>query len=70
VEEALLNGRKASLLIIDVKGAFDAVLIGRLAYRLREQGWQDCLVRWIYSFAINRSVRIRLDGETGPETDI
>jgi hypothetical protein len=36
VEEALLNGRKVSLLIIDVKGAFDAVLISRLAHRLRE----------------------------------
>jgi hypothetical protein len=70
VEEALLNGRKASLLTMDVKGAFDAVLIGRLARRLREQGWPDYLVRWIYSFATNRSVRIRLDGETGPETDI
>jgi ribonuclease HI len=70
VEETLLNGRKASLLTMDVKGAFDAVLIGRLARRLREQGWPDYLVRWIYSFATNRSVRIRLDGETGPETDI
>ena len=38
VEEALLNGRKASLLIIDIKGAFNVVLISRLAYRLREQG--------------------------------
>ena len=70
VEEALLNGQKASFLTMDVKGAFDAVLPGRLAHRLREQGWPDHLVRWIYSFSTNRSVRIRLDGETGPETDI
>jgi ribonuclease HI len=70
VEEALINGRKASLLTMDVKGAFDAVLTGRLTRRLREQGWPDYLVRWVHSFATNRSVRIRLDGETGPETAI
>jgi hypothetical protein len=34
VEEALLNSQKASFLIMDIKGAFDAVLPGRLAYRL------------------------------------
>jgi hypothetical protein len=44
MEEALLNGQKASFLTMDVKGAFDAVLPGRLAYRLYEQGWLDHLV--------------------------
>jgi hypothetical protein len=68
VEEALATGYKASLLTMDVKGAFDAVLPGRLARRLREQGWPDHLVRWVYSFATQRTVRIRLDGDTGPET--
>jgi hypothetical protein len=37
VKEALFNGYKASLLIIDVKGAFDIVLISKLAYKLHEQ---------------------------------
>ena len=50
-----------------MKGAFDAVLLGRLAYKLREQGWPDYLVRWVYSFIIQRTVKIRLDGETSPE---
>jgi hypothetical protein len=45
VEEALATGYKASLLTMDVKGAFDTVLPGRLAPRLREQGWLDYLVR-------------------------
>ena len=45
MEEALSAGRKASLLIMNVKGAFDAVLPGRLTRRLREQGWPDYLVR-------------------------
>ena len=45
VKKALTSSYKASLLTMDVKGAFDAVLPGRLALRLREQGWPDHLVR-------------------------
>ncbi|KAJ8066801.1 hypothetical protein OCU04_004188 [Sclerotinia nivalis] len=70
VEMALNSGSKATLLTMDIKGAFDAVLPGRLVRRLREQGWPDNLVRWIQSFSTNRSIRIRLDGETGPSTSI
>ncbi|EDO03795.1 hypothetical protein SS1G_06276 [Sclerotinia sclerotiorum 1980 UF-70] len=47
---------------MDVKGAFDTVLPGRLVNRLREQGWPNNLVRWVQSFATNRSIKIRLDG--------
>jgi ribonuclease HI/endonuclease/exonuclease/phosphatase (EEP) superfamily protein YafD len=70
VEEALADGRKASFLTMDIKGAFDTVLPGRLVRRLREQGWPDNLVRWIQSFVTKRTVQIRLDGETGPVTGI
>ncbi|EED15832.1 reverse transcriptase, putative [Talaromyces stipitatus ATCC 10500] len=70
VEQALNQGMTASLLTLDVKGAFDAVLPGRLICRLREQGWPTNLVLWIASFATGRSVQIRLDGEIGPSTDI
>jgi len=70
VEEALSKGLKATFLTMDIKGAFDAVLPGRLVRRLREQGWPDHLVRWIQSFITLRTVKIRLDGETGPLTDI
>lgn len=38
VEQALNEGKTASLLTFDVKGAFDTVLPGRLLYRLRVQG--------------------------------
>ena len=55
---------------MDVKGAFDGVLPGRLVRRLREQGWPDNLVRWIQSFTTDRSVQIRLDGRTGPNTGV
>ncbi|EED20549.1 conserved hypothetical protein [Talaromyces stipitatus ATCC 10500] len=70
VEQALNQGMTASLLTLDVKGAFDSVLPGRLIRRLREQGWPTNLVLWIASFATGRSVQIRLDGEIGPSTDI
>lgn len=66
VERALYEGRTASMLTLDVKGAFDAVLPGRLVRRLREQGWPDNLVKWVHSFATDRKVQIRLDDETGP----
>ena len=46
--------------------ALDAVLPGRLARRLREQGWPESFVPWKSSFAIGRSVQIRLDGKTSP----
>src|SRR5436190_3239407 len=70
IEEACANDQKASFLTMDVKGAFDAVLPGRLICRLHEQGWPDHLVRWIQSFTTKWTVKIRLDGETGPLTDI
>ncbi len=70
VEEALNCGQKASFLTLDVKGAFDAVLPGRLTQRLREQGWPNHLVLWIQSFTTGRAVKIRMDGETGPATSI
>ncbi|APA07400.1 hypothetical protein sscle_02g021700 [Sclerotinia sclerotiorum 1980 UF-70] len=70
IEASLKQGLKTTLLTMDVKGAFDAVLPGRLVNRLREQGWPNNLVRWVQSFAINRSIKIRLDGEIGPETKL
>ena len=41
VEESLLRGKVASMLTLDIKGAFDAVLPGRLVQRLKQQGWPD-----------------------------
>lgn len=54
------------MLTLDVKGAFNAVYPGRLVRRLRQQSWPENLVRRVGSFAAGRTVRIRLDGETGP----
>ena len=70
VETALSSGLTASLLTLDVRGAFDGVLPGRLTRRLREQGWPENLVKWVTSFVSDRVVKIRLDGSTGPATPI
>ena len=70
VESALNRGLTASLLTLDVKGAFDSVLPGRLAHRLRSQGWPDNVVNWASSFSTNRKVRVCLNGTTGPPMDI
>ena len=66
IENSLNKCQTASVATLDIKGAFDAILPGRLVYRLREQGWLSHLCKWIGSFATKRTVLIRLDGETGP----
>ncbi|KAI0993075.1 hypothetical protein K3495_g15109 [Podosphaera aphanis] len=39
IETALAKGMTATIATLDIKGAFDAVLPGRLFRRLREHGW-------------------------------
>ncbi|OJJ88334.1 uncharacterized protein ASPGLDRAFT_41894 [Aspergillus glaucus CBS 516.65] len=46
----------------DVKGAFDAVLSGRLIQHLRDQGWPSTVLHWVASFTQGRTATIRLDG--------
>ena len=46
------------------------MLPGRLIRRLREQGWNPSLCKWVSSFLSDRKVFIRLDGETGPAQSI
>ncbi|KAI0993970.1 hypothetical protein K3495_g14214 [Podosphaera aphanis] len=65
IENALARGETASIATLDIKGAFDAVLLGRLVRRLREQGWPSQICNWGGSFATERKVCIRLDGEIG-----
>lgn len=66
VETALVKGQTASVATLDIKGAFDAVLPGRLIRRLREQGWPNHVCKWASSFLSDRKICIRLDGEVGP----
>ncbi len=64
VMDAWAQGRVAGIVTVDVQGAFDSVLGGRLALRLRQQGWPDQLVRWVQSFLTGRTTQITLDGQT------
>ncbi|KAI0998382.1 hypothetical protein K3495_g9814 [Podosphaera aphanis] len=70
IETAMNAKQTASLLTLDVKGAFDRALPGRLTRRLREQVWPNNLVRWVKSFTTGRRAMIRLDGTTGAEFNV
>lgn len=63
VEESWSRGLKVSMLTLDIRGAFDAVLPGKLIKRLREQGWPTEVVRWAASFVQGRSARLRLEDQ-------
>jgi ribonuclease HI len=65
IEESWARGRVVSLLTLDIKGAFDAVLPGRMVKRLQEQGWPANLIRWVESFMTGRTGKIRMDGMLG-----
>ncbi|XP_044715319.1 reverse transcriptase (RNA-dependent DNA polymerase) domain-containing protein [Hirsutella rhossiliensis] len=59
IEEAFARKQVATLVTLDIQGAFDTVLRNRLILRLREQGWPPNLARWVGSFMQDRSARIR-----------
>ncbi|KAL9570491.1 hypothetical protein ACKAV7_005379 [Fusarium commune] len=59
IEEAFARKKVATLVTMDVQGAFDTVMRNRLVLRLREQGWPDHLARWAGSFMGGRSARVR-----------
>jgi ribonuclease HI/exonuclease III len=64
------NQRKthvASLLLLDVSGAFDNVSHTRLLHNLRKRRIDEKTVRWIASFLDDRHTRIRIDGFTSTQ---
>ncbi|ODM21120.1 hypothetical protein SI65_04173 [Aspergillus cristatus] len=66
IEEAWARGLFASMLTLDIKGAFHAVLQGRLTQRLCSQGWPPTVLRWVSSFTQDRTAAIRLDEHQSP----
>jgi hypothetical protein len=54
----------ASLLLLDVSGAFDNVSHRRLLHNLRKRRVDGKIVRWMASFLSDRSTRIVIDGFT------
>lgn len=57
----------ASLLLLDVSGAFDNVSHARLLHNLRKRRIDEKTVRWIASFLSDRHTRIRIDGFTSTQ---
>ena len=60
----------ASLLQLDIKGAYDRVNHTRLLDTLRKQGFPSLLVRWIRSYLDERSARLRFDGTESDDFQI
>ena len=69
IEKALQQKQSAALLLLDVKGAFDAVSHSALLNRLRLQGWPPQIRNWIESFLADRSITLHYGAEkTSPAT--
>lgn len=59
IEVAFSQRKAATLVTMDIQGAFDTVMRNRLILRLRQQGWPLLLVKWVASFMSNRAARVR-----------
>ncbi|RYP55424.1 hypothetical protein DL770_010921 [Monosporascus sp. CRB-9-2] len=67
IEQAFLKGKEASLLTLDISGAFNAVLKNRLVLRPRQQHWPHKIVRWVDSFMTGRTAAVRMENvQTDP----
>ena len=60
--EAWRQGKVASLLLLDVTGAFDKVSHPRLIADLRRKRLDDKIIKWIASFLTNRSTELVIPG--------
>jgi ribonuclease HI len=63
-EWALAMRRVASIALVDVQGAFDALLWRRLLARMRKQGWPLPILQLTQSFLSGRLIRTRLGDVT------
>jgi len=70
IHRAWSEGEMASLLLLDVSGAFDNVSRPRLLHNLRKRRVDHTLVRWIDSFLRDRSTILKLQEYTAPSTPI
>jgi ribonuclease HI len=64
VEKAIAEGYQVTMVTLDVQGAFDALLVNRLLYRMQRQGWPTSLLCLVRSFLTGRKVRVRLEDST------
>lgn len=64
MELGLAEGKVATIVTRDMKGAFNALLHRRLIQRMRRLGFDIKLLRIVLSFLTGRSARVRFDGAT------
>jgi exonuclease III len=70
IHQAWTEGRVASLLLLDVSGAFDNVSRPRLLHNLRKRRIDSSSVQWIDSFLTGRSSILKLQEYTAPSTPV
>ncbi len=70
IHQAWGDGNAASLLLLDVSGAFDNVYRPRLLHNLKKRQIDHKLVRWIESFLSDRSTTLKLQEYTAPSTSV
>jgi hypothetical protein len=70
IEVAFAHKKVATLVTMDIQGAFDTVMRNRLVLRLREQGWPEHLARWAESFMKDRLARVRYQDTITPFTPL
>ena len=70
IHEAWAEGKVASLLLLDVSGAYDNVSQERLLHNLRKRRVCQNIVRWTESFLRDRSTTLKLQEYTAPSAPI
>jgi len=70
IYQAWSEGKVASLLLLDVSGAYDNVSRERLLHNLRKRRVDQKIVGWVSSFLSGRSTTLKLQEYTAPSTPI
>ena len=70
IHHAWAEGKVASLLLLDVSGAYDNVSRERLLHNLRKRRVSGNIVRWVDSFLRDRSTTLKLQEYTAPSAPI
>lgn len=70
IHQAWSEGKVATLLLLDVSGAYDNVSRERLLHNLRKRQVDENIVRWIDSFLRDRSTTLKLQEYTASSAPI
>ncbi|KAJ9137654.1 Endonuclease/exonuclease/phosphatase [Pleurostoma richardsiae] len=70
IHQAWADDKVASLLLLDVSGAYDNVSRERLLHNLRQRRVSPAIVSWVASFLSDRSTTLKLQEYTAPSTPI